>query len=51
LKNPVSISKKRWSFDMDENIDELEDHFCKKVEPTEGEAIKLEHVMMEKVSI
>ncbi len=36
---------------MDENIDELEDHFCKKVEPTEGEAIKLEHVMMEKVSI
>jgi len=51
LKNPVSISKKRWSFDMDENIDELEDYFCKKVEPTEGEAIKLEHVMMEKVSI
>jgi hypothetical protein len=36
---------------LDENIDELEDYFCQKVEPTEGEAIKLEHVMMEKVSI
>jgi predicted transcriptional regulator len=36
---------------MDENIDELEDYFCKKVEPTEGESLKLEHVMMEKVSI
>jgi hypothetical protein len=36
---------------MDNNIDELEDYFCKKGGPTEGEAVKLEHVMMEKISI
>jgi hypothetical protein len=36
---------------MNENIDELDDYFCNEVEPTEGEAIKMEHIMKEKVSI
>jgi hypothetical protein len=36
---------------MDENVDEVDTYFCKKGEPTEGEAVKMEHIMMEKVSI
>ena len=36
---------------MDENVDEVDIYFCKKGEPTEGEAVKMEHIMMEKVSI
>ncbi len=36
---------------MNEEIDELDAYFEKKDEPTEGEAVKLEHMMMEKVSI
>jgi hypothetical protein len=36
---------------MNEEIDELDAYFSKKREPTEGEAVKLEHMMMEKVSV
>ncbi len=36
---------------MNEDIDELDAYFNKKCEPTEGEAVKLEHMMMEKISI
>ncbi|HEY3361348.1 MAG TPA: hypothetical protein VGK06_05805 [Methanosarcina sp.] len=36
---------------MKEEIDELDTYFENKCEPTEGEAVKLEHMMMEKVSI
>lgn len=36
---------------MNEEIDELDAYFDKQCEPTEGEAVKMEHVMMEKVSI
>ena len=36
---------------MDEEIDELDAYFDKKGELTEGEAVKMEHVIMEKVSI
>jgi hypothetical protein len=36
---------------MNEEIDELDAYFDKKCEPTEGEAVKLEHMMMEKISI
>jgi hypothetical protein len=36
---------------MKENIDEVDAYFDKKGEPTEGELVKMEHVMMEKVSI
>jgi hypothetical protein len=36
---------------MNEEIDELDAYFDKICEPTEGEAVKLEHMMMEKVSI
>jgi len=33
---------------MDEEIDELDAYFDKKGELTEGEAVKMEHVIMEK---
>jgi hypothetical protein len=36
---------------MSNEIDELDAYFEKKGEPTEGEAVKLEHIMMEKVCI
>jgi hypothetical protein len=36
---------------MDENIDEVDNYFDKKEEPTEGEAVKMEHIMMGKVCI
>jgi hypothetical protein len=36
---------------MNEEIDELDVYFENKSEPTEGEAVKLEHMMMEKISI
>ena len=36
---------------MDENIDEVDTYFDKKGEPNEGEAVKMEHIMMEKVSM
>ena len=36
---------------MSEEIDELDVYFDKIGEPTEGEAVKLEHIMMEKVAI
>lgn len=36
---------------MNEEIDELDAYFENKCEPTEGEAVKLEHMMMEKVSV
>ena len=36
---------------MNEEIDELDAYFRKKGEPSEREAVKMEHVMMEKVSI
>jgi hypothetical protein len=36
---------------MKENCDEVDAYFDKKGEPTEGELVKMEHVMMEKVSI
>jgi len=36
---------------MNENIDEFGDYLCKHVEPNEGESVKMEHVMREKVTI
>jgi len=36
---------------MKENVDEVDAYFEKKEEPTEGELVKMEHIMMEKVSI
>lgn len=36
---------------MSEEIDELDAYFENKKEPTEGEAVKLEHMMMEKISV
>jgi hypothetical protein len=36
---------------MKENIDEIDSYFDKKGELTEGEAVKMEHVIMEKVSV
>ncbi|HOW13673.1 hypothetical protein [Methanosarcina sp.] len=36
---------------MHDEIDEIDAYFASRGEPTEGEAVKLEHVMMEKVSI
>jgi len=36
---------------MNEDIDEIDAYFGKTGEPTEGEAVKMEHIMMEKVSI
>jgi hypothetical protein len=36
---------------MKENVDEVDAYFDKKGEPTEGELVKMEHIMMEKVSI
>ena len=36
---------------MNENIDELDDYLCEQVEPNEGESVKMEHVMREKVTI
>ena len=36
---------------MKENCDEVDAYFDKIGEPTEGELVKMEHVMMEKVSI
>jgi hypothetical protein len=36
---------------MTEDFDEIDAHFDKKAEPTEGEAIKMEHMMLEKVSM
>ncbi|WP_440946074.1 hypothetical protein ACSAZL_18670 [Methanosarcina sp. T3] len=36
---------------MHDEIDELDDYFASKGEVTEGEAVKLEHMMMEKVSV
>lgn len=36
---------------MKENIDEVDAYFEKKGEPTEGELVKNEHIMMEKISI
>jgi hypothetical protein len=30
---------------MGENVDEVNTYFCKKGEPTEGEAVKVEHIM------
>ena len=36
---------------MKENNDELDDYLCKQVEPTEGESLKMEHVIREKVTI
>jgi predicted transcriptional regulator len=36
---------------MNKEIDELDAYLDKQCEPTEGEAVKMEHVIMEKVSI
>lgn len=36
---------------MTEGFDEIDDYFEKKGKPGEGEAVKLEHMMMEKVSV
>ena len=36
---------------MKENIDELDDYLCEQIEPNEGESVKMEHVMREKVTI
>ncbi|KKG12838.1 hypothetical protein EO98_12645 [Methanosarcina sp. 2.H.T.1A.6] len=36
---------------MHDEIDELDAYFSSKGETTEGEAVKLEHMMMEKVSV
>jgi hypothetical protein len=36
---------------MTENFDELDAHLEKKAELAEGEAIKMEHIMLEKVSM
>jgi hypothetical protein len=36
---------------MHDEIDEIDAYFASKGEITEGEAVKMEHVMMEKVSI
>lgn len=36
---------------MYDDVDELDAYFASKGEITEGEAVKLEHMMMEKVSI
>ena len=36
---------------MTEEIDEIDDYFNKKGEPGEGEIVKMEHMMMEKVSV
>jgi hypothetical protein len=36
---------------MHDEIDEIDAYFASRGEPTEGEAVKLEHMMMEKVSI
>lgn len=36
---------------MHDEIDELDAYFALKGETTEGEAVKLEHMMMEKVSV
>jgi hypothetical protein len=36
---------------MKENIDEVDTYFDEKGEPSEGELVKMEHVMLEKVSI
>lgn len=36
---------------MKENADEVDAYFDIKGEPTEGELVKMEHIMMEKVSI
>jgi len=36
---------------MHDEIDELDAYFASKGEATEGEAVKLEHMMMEKVSL
>ncbi|RXA21377.1 hypothetical protein EQO05_02850 [Methanosarcina sp. MSH10X1] len=36
---------------MIDEIDELDAYFKKMGEPSEGEAVKLEHMMMEKVSV
>ena len=36
---------------MKENCDEVDTYFDKKGEPTEGELVKMEHIMMEKVSM
>jgi len=36
---------------MKENIDEVDAYFEEKREPTEGELVKMEHIMMEKVSM
>ncbi len=36
---------------MKENIDEVDAYFEKKGEPTEGDIVKNEHIMLEKVSI
>jgi len=42
---------RKWSFDMKENIDELDDYLCKQIEPTEAENVKQGHWAMEKASI
>jgi hypothetical protein len=36
---------------MHDEIDELDSYFASRGEITEGEAVKMEHIMMEKVSI
>ncbi len=36
---------------MNDEIDELDAYFSSKGGPTEGEAVKMEHMMMEKVSV
>ncbi|MCQ1536249.1 hypothetical protein FTO70_11270 [Methanosarcina sp. KYL-1] len=36
---------------MNEDVDELDAYLARQGEPTEGEAVKQEHIMMEKVSI
>jgi hypothetical protein len=36
---------------MHDEIDEIDAYFASRGEPTEGESVKLEHMMMEKVSI
>jgi hypothetical protein len=36
---------------MNDEIDEIDAYFSKKGQPTEGELVKMEHVMMEKVSV
>jgi hypothetical protein len=51
IKKTGTLKDNKWSFNMNDEIDELDDYFSARGETTEAEAVKLEHMMMEKVSI